>query len=114
MWRRDVSRVSAAALAQALRSKACSGNDLAAKNSPGPWRRAPPVGIGAKERPGDESACARLCVSASRVVNDRAAITSVLSLPARFSREEASPPVRAGSASPRARSGHPSSCLGVW
>lgn len=34
----------------------------------------PPVGIGAPERPGDESACTRSCASASCVVTDHAAI----------------------------------------
>lgn len=53
--------VSAAALAQALRSEACGSHDMAANNSS--WRRAPPVGIGTTGRPGDESSRARLCVS---------------------------------------------------
>lgn len=46
--------VSATVLMQALRSEACSSNDLAAKNNPGPRRRwrVAPVGIGAPERPG--------------------------------------------------------------
>lgn len=91
--------VSAMVLAQALRSKACSSNDLAAKNSLGPRRRVPLVGMGAKEQPGDESACTRSCVSASRVVSDHA----VLSLPALFSREEASLPAWAGPMPPRVR-----------
>lgn len=53
--------VSATVLMQTLRSEACSSNDLAAKNNPGPRRRVAPVGIGAPEWPGDESACTR-CV----------------------------------------------------
>lgn len=44
--------VSATVLMQALCSEACSSNDLAAKNNPGPRRRVAPVGIGAPERPG--------------------------------------------------------------
>lgn len=88
--------VSAAELAQALRSKVCSSHDLAAKNSPGPRRRAPPVGIGTKEQPGDESACAR-GVCQHHVLS---AITDTLHLPARFSREEASSPGEAASIPP--------------
>lgn len=58
--------VSATALMQALRSEACSSNDLAAKNNPGPRRRrVAPAGIGAPERPGDESARTRPCASPS-------------------------------------------------
>lgn len=92
--------VSATVLMQALCSEACSSNDLAAKNNPGPRRRVPPVGIGALERPGDESACTRSCASASCVVTDHAAIPEVLFLPARFSREGASLP--AGTIPPHA------------
>lgn len=41
--------VSATVLMQALRSEACSSNDLAAKNNPGPRRRrVAPAGIGAR------------------------------------------------------------------
>lgn len=57
--------VSATVLTPALRSEACSSNDLAAKNNPGPGRRrrAAPVGLGTPERPGMSQPAHGACVT---------------------------------------------------